>query len=169
MPDFLVRPENAAFLSAVRAIAAGLQELPFPWAITGSLGFALQGSEAIVNDIDLQTSQEGAFEIERRFTPESRRKVAFSQADRIRSYFGAIEIAGLKVEIMGALQKRMPDGSWEDPVDVSAHRVWVEMVGLKLPVMDLQYEYLAYRILGRIEKAQVLREWLDAHPLPPTG
>ncbi len=169
MPGFLERPENTAFLSAVRAISAGLQDLPFPWAITGSLGFALQGSEVTVHDIDLQTSQEGAFEIERRFAPESRRKVAFSQADRIRSYFGALEIAGLKVEIMGALQKRMPDGSWEDPVDVSTHRVWVETDGLKLPVMDLEYEYLAYRILGRIEKAQVLREWLDAHPAPPTG
>jgi hypothetical protein len=169
MPDFLERPENSAFLSAIRTLAAGLEGMASPWAITGSLGFALQGSESSVHDIDLQTDQAGAFEIERRFMQASRRKIAFSQADRIRSYFGALEIADLQVEIMGALQKRMPDGSWEDPVDVTMHRIWVQTAGLMLPVMNPEYEYLAYRILGRIEKAQVLREWLDSHPLPPTG
>jgi len=65
---------------------------------------------------------------------------------------------------MGDLQKRMPDGSWEAPVDVSVYRRWVEAAGMTLPVMDPEYEYLAYRILGRIEKAQMLREWLDRQP-----
>ncbi|HEY3343949.1 MAG TPA: hypothetical protein VGJ97_03410 [Anaerolineaceae bacterium] len=160
MPDLAYQ----RILPTLHKLCDGLADLTDPWAITGSLGFALQGAEGPVHDIDLQTSQTGALEIGRRFSEFVVRPVVFSQADRIRSYYGALEVNGESVEIMGDLQKRMPDGSWEDPVDVSAVRRWVEVGGLRVPVMDLEYEYLAYRILGRIEKAQMLREWLDAHP-----
>jgi hypothetical protein len=157
------------FLPVVQKLCHGLADLPDAWAITGSLGFALQGAEVQVHDVDLQTNQAGAFEIARRFAEFSVRPVAFSQAERIRSYFGALELDGDPVEIMGDLQKRMPDGSWEDPVDVAGYRRWVEVDGLRVPVLDLEYEYLAYRILGRIEKAQMLREWLDTHPQASEG
>ena len=155
------------FLPVLEVISAGLEGMPEPWAITGSLGFALQGVQVEVHDMDLQTSQAGALEIERRLAAYSKRAVVFSEAERIRSYFGSLEVQGVTVEIMGDLQKRMPDGSWEAPVDVSELRLWVETSGLRLPVMDLEYEYQAYRILGRFERAALLREWLDAHPRSP--
>jgi hypothetical protein len=55
--------------------AAG--RLPDPWAVTGSLGMALQGMELAVHDIDLQTSREGAYEIERRAGGSTGRTGAF--------------------------------------------------------------------------------------------
>jgi hypothetical protein len=166
MPDRFDEPAIQKHLKALQTLCAGLQDLPAPWAVTGSLGFVLQGAEAQVHDIDLQTNRDGAFAIENRFSANSIQPVAFSQADRIRSYLGALEIDGVRVEIMGDLQKRLPDGSWEDPVDVRQYRRWVEINAMRVPVLDLEYEYLAYRILGRIEKAQMLREWLDSHPNP---
>ncbi len=159
--------ENAGlsrFLPAIRVISAGLEGMTEPWAITGSLGFALQGSGVEIHDIDLQTSQAGAFDIERHLSAFSKKAVVFSEAEQIRSYFGSLEIGGIKVEIMGSVQKRLPDGTWEAPVDVSPLRAWIDYAGLRLPAMDLEYEYQAYRILGRIERAALLREWLDAHP-----
>lgn len=154
----------ARFLPTLRVISATLETLPSAWVITGSLGFALQGSTVDVGDIDLQTDQRGALEIECRLATFSKRRVVFSQSDRIQSFFGGLEIEGVQVEIMGDLQKRLPDGAWESPVEVACRRLWVEYLGLRLPAMDLEYEYEAYRILGRVERARLLREWLDVHP-----
>jgi hypothetical protein len=166
MTDRLNQPSLQSYLKVLQILCAGLKDLPEPWAVTGSLGFLLQGSDVQVHDIDLQTNRDGALAIESRFITNSIQPVVFSQADRIRSFLGALEIDGIRVELMGDLQKRMPDGTWEEPVDVRQYRRWVEADGYQIPVLDLEYEYLAYRILGRIEKAQVLREWLDSHPKP---
>jgi hypothetical protein len=139
-----------------------LEVEPVPaWAITGSLGFALQGMEIAVHDVDLQTDRAGAYEIQRRFSTCVVRPVAFSESERIRSHFGALEIRGVKVEIMGDVQKRLPDGRWEDPVDVTLHRRWVMCEGVRLPVLALEYECQAYLIMGRIERAEMLKKWLD--------
>ena len=140
------------------------EEPPLPWVITGSLGFALQGLEVEVQDVDIQTDRAGAYEVERRLSSHVVRPVAWSESGRIRSHFGALEIGGVKVEIMGDLQKRMMDGRWEEPVDVIRNRRWVMWQGLRLPVLSLEYEYQAYRILGRAEKAETLKKWLENHP-----
>jgi hypothetical protein len=150
------------YTQVLEIICPLLSREPVPvWAITGSLGFALQGLEVDVHDVDLQTDRAGAYEIERRFSPYIVRPVAFSESKRIRSHFGALEIKGVKVEIMGELQKRLPDGRWEDPVDVALHRRWVAWEGIRLPVLSLEYEYQAYRIMGRNEKAEMLRKWME--------
>ncbi len=88
------------------------------------------------------------------------RPVAFSGTEAIRSHFGALVIEGIAVEIMGALQKRLPDGTWEDPVEVALHRRWIEVGGLRVPVLDLVYEARAYRVLGRTARAELLARWL---------
>jgi hypothetical protein len=36
----------------------------------------------------------------------------------------------------------------------------VEFDGMKLPVLSLEYEKKAYRMLGRIERADRIKEWL---------
>jgi len=93
-------------------------------------------------------------------------------AERIRSYYGALMMDGIEVEIMGDIQKRMPDGSWEEPVDIERHKTYVEVDGMRVPVLTLEYEYEAYKHLGRADKAAILREWLHGaressdHPKP---
>jgi hypothetical protein len=44
---------------------------------------------------------------------------------------------------------------------------WVEIAGMRLPVLALEYEYQAYRTIGRIERANLLRRWLDAREEEP--
>ena len=128
------------------------------WAITGSLNFALQGMRLKVNDIDLQTDASGAYEIERVFAENVVKSVRFSRSDKIASHWGELSINGVKVEIMGALQKKLPNGAWESPVDVKQHRKFITFEGMALPVLSLAYEEQAYRVLGRIEKADRIRE-----------
>ncbi len=131
-----------------------------PWAITGSCGFALHGLPVTVHDIDLQTSDAGAYAIARLFAEYIFRPVTYRESPAIRSHFGALQIQGVDVEIMGRIQKRLPDGSWEAPVDVQQHRCWVAFDGWRVPVLSLTYEAQAYERLGRTERARMLREWM---------
>ena len=153
----------ARYLNALRVIARRLEGQAIDWAVTGSCGFALQGLDVAVHDIDLQTDGPGAYAIERALADKSSRKVAYSAAERIRSHFGTLEIDGVKVEIMGGIQKRLGDGTWEAPVDIRLHQRWVAIGDVRIPVLSLEYEYMAYLALGRAERAEMLRVWLQEH------
>ena len=149
------------FLNVLRYISTNLDDAQVDWVVAGSLGFALHGLEVEVHDIDLQTDRSGSYEIERRFSHHLVQKIVFSSTATIRSYFGKLRIDGVKVEIMVDLQKRLPDGSWEIPVDVRKYRRFVEIDGLSVPVLSLEYECEAYRKLGRTEASELLRRWLE--------
>ena len=149
------------YIKVLRKIYERLNDGSVNWVVTGSLGFALQGVPVDVHDIDIQTDKEGAYEIERRFSEFVIKKVAFRSTDKIRSHFGILMIDGIRVEIMGDIQKRLEDGSWEEPVDLNRYKRFVEIRGMKIPVLSLEYEYQAYLKLGRTEKAEILKKWLQ--------
>lgn len=150
----------AAHAGVLNRIARSLADLPFVWAVTGSTGMALQGVPLDVHDVDLQTSVAGAYAIGERLAAWVVTPVRERISPRIRSHLGAFEIDGLTVEVMGGLQKCIA-GAWEPPVDVGPHRCWVTLGDVGLPVLSLVYEELAYRRLGRIERADLLRAWLE--------
>jgi len=153
----MIKPE---YLCVLRKIYDRLKSENVNWVVTGSLSFALQGVPIEIHDIDIQTDKAGAYEIERLFSGFVSEKVRFSSTEKIRSHFGRLTIDGVKVEIMGDIQKRLEDGSWENPVDLNKHKKFVEIQGMKIPVLSLEYEYQAYLKLGRIERAEMLRRWL---------
>lgn len=150
-----------AYRGVLREIDARLGGGGVIWAVTGSLGFALQGLPVAPRDVDLQTDAAGAYEFERRFAGCVTRPVAFRADERMRSHFGELLLDGVVVEIMGDIQKRSEDGTWEPPVNVAHHRRFVAVAGMRVPVLALEYEYEAYRKLGRTEKAAMLRHWLE--------
>jgi hypothetical protein len=80
----------------------------------------------------------------------------------MRSLLGKAVVQEIEVEIIGGVQKRLEDGGWEEPVNVAEHRRWVEWRRWKVPVLDLEYEAEAYRRMGRLEKAEKIRRWLDS-------
>ena len=127
---------------------------------------ALQGMEVEVHDIDLQTDEAGAYEIARCCAEYGVEPVCYLASERICSHLGALEIDGIEVEIIGALQKLRPDQTWEPPVDVTRHRRWIEIktedAPLRTPVLSLAYEYRAYLQMGRHEKAARLKAYLEA-------
>lgn len=148
-------------LPVLGKICARLEGAPIRWAITGSLGMALQGVPVAVHDIDMQTDEAGAYEIERRLAEWVVEPVQYVASERIRSHLGGLEIDGVPVEIIGALQKRLAGGTWEPPVRVEPFRQWVVIDGMRIPVLSLEYEAQAYRQLGRPEKAALLQNWLQ--------
>ena len=154
----MIQPQHVRTL---KTIHNRLRKIETIWAITGSLSFALQGTELEANDIDLQTDASGAYDIQKVFAENIVRSVRFSKTDKIASHWGELNIDGVKVEIMGGLQKKLPDGTWESPVDVERHREFITFEGMVLPVLSLAYEEQAYRTLGRTATADRIKEWLD--------
>ena len=156
------------YLDVLRQICELMQGIQFDWAVTGSLGMVLQGMDLPVHDIDIQTDEDGAYEIERRMAEFVVKPVLFKGSDRMRSRLGKLAIDGIQVEIMGAIQKRLPDGSWESPVQVAEHRRWAEIKDLKVPVLSLEYEAEAYQVMGREDRSAQIRKWLEkTHPVTP--
>lgn len=135
-------------------------EEDFAWALTGSLSFALRGVPLEPDDVDVQTTEVGAYALERRLAERVVEPVSFEESESIRSHFGALEVGGVRVEVMGDLQKRV-DGRWERPVDVTAHRRWISVEDTEIPVLSLAYEAEAYDDLGRDERAALLREYAE--------
>lgn len=130
------------------------------WVVTGSVSFCLQGVPVSPNDIDIQTDEPGAYKMERMFRDFLVREVRFSSTDRIRSHFGALEIEGVQVEIMGAVQK-FYDGEWEDPIDIDSNKKVVTLEEMEIPVLNLSYEAEAYRRFGRLEMAEKIKKYSD--------
>ena len=151
-------PDN--FTKALSQIITALDGQGISWALTGSMGYALQGLPATPNDIDIQTDSQGAYEIEQILSDYISRSVAPKKTDIMRSMLGRLDIEGVKVEIIGDVQKRQPDGSWEDPVDIEDHKLFVEYEGLQVPVMNLDHEQSSYLKMGRLDKAALLADWL---------
>jgi len=106
------------FFRVLKKIYIQLDKIGANWALTGSLNLALQGLPVKVKDIDILTDKAGAFMIENHFREFVARKVAFTSTQNIRSYLGALIINGVKVEIMGDVQLKSKDGSWEETVDI---------------------------------------------------
>lgn len=147
-------------LEVLRKLYSGLKGTSVNWVVTGSVSFCLQGVPVSPNDIDIQTDETSAYEIERLFREYTIKEVKFSSTDRIKSHFGALEIEGVLVEIMGAVQK-FYDGEWEEPIDIDKHKKIVTMEEMEIPVLNLGYEAEAYKRFGRLEMAEKLRNYSD--------
>ena len=152
----------AEHLRVLRIVYDVLESAGVNWAVTGSLGLALQGVPVAPHDIDIETDAEGTYRVAELFADQVSRPVAFSTGNRIRSHFGAFQIGGLKVEVMGGMEHLREDGTWEPPADLNAHKRHVDAAGMRIPVLSLQSEREAYAKMGRTERAEQIALAIDA-------
>lgn len=152
-----------SYLQVLHLIHNRVAGADLKWALTGSVAFALRGIDVSPpGDIDVQTDTAGAYGMDRLLAEYTVRPVHFSETEQMRSHFGALKIEGVTVEIMGDIQHRRADGSWTEPVDITAVREWVAVDGFRLPVLSLAYEAEAYSRIGREETARQLRAWMES-------
>jgi hypothetical protein len=153
----LISPRHLAVLGI---LYDRLQGSPVRWVVVGSLGLALQGIPVTVHDIDIRTDKAGAYEMARLFSDVVTDPVAFSSAERIRSYFGALRIKGVRVEIMGAVQMRREAGGWEASTAFEPYTRLITIKQMRVPVMSVEHELHSYRKLRRPDKVALLTQWL---------
>lgn len=131
------------------------------WVLTGSLSFYIRGMNTEVHDIDIQTDRDGAYLIENIFRNERTIPVAYKESETIRSHFGALAIDGIKIEIMGELEKKI-NGTWTNAPDIKRLKENCTLNGLNVPVLPLEYEADAYYKLGRIEKSEQIKMLIES-------
>lgn len=153
---------NEKIKSALLYICCCLEEYDLLWALTGSTNFNIQGINIDINDIDVQTDENSAYKFEKIFKKHIVKPVVFSSTDKIRSHFGVFEINDVKVEVMGDIQKRLPNGEWEKKKELKDIIDFAIFEGHKVPVLNLAYEENAYRILGRVKKADMIKNFLNS-------
>ena len=127
------------------------------WALTGSAGLAVHGLDVVVNDIDVQTDARDWARVQQSFAEYVTVPVTYSSSATIRSHFGRLSVGGITVEIVGATQQRLPEGTWTTPADPRVGRVLIDYGDLTVPVLDLAREERSYRLMGRTEKADLIR------------
>lgn len=151
---------SAAHRRVLELVVSRLADVREPWAVAGSTGMALQGVPVTPRDLDLQTTARGAYQIEDRLREFMLEQVAFRTSERIRSHLGRGRVDEVEVEIMGDVEKRLTDGSWDSPPNMSAVARLVSRGGMSVPVLSLEYELQAYEKLGSSDRTAVLRSWL---------
>lgn len=148
-------PEQHA--KALSLLVAQIRPTDYLWALTGSAGLRLQGVDLSVHDLDLQTDAKTIYLLEKKLADFMKVPVHVWESEHTLSYHGQAEINGLQVELLGDIRHRHPDGTWEPPLDIESVLVWVEWRGLKIPVLSLTHEALAYEKMGRTQKAELIR------------
>jgi len=151
----------ARHLGVLRIVYDALEAAGVNWVVTGSLGLALQGVPLVPHDIDIETDAQGTYRVAELFADKVSKPIAFSTGNRIRSHFGALQIGGLKVEVMGGMEHQREDDTWESPADLDVHKRYVNACGMRIPVLALEYEREAYAKMGRLERAEQIARAID--------
>lgn len=130
------------------------------WALTGSVAHRLQGVDVDSGDLDIQTDEPGAYSAGEALRDYVVERVRFRRSSNITSYFGRFRFDDLDIdlEVMGAIDKLLPDGTWTGTTDPSEHLVEVTLGRRRVPVLSLEYEDVAYEMLGHHERARLLRK-----------
>lgn len=137
-----------------------------PWALMGSTASVLQGLDGYAPpDIDLVTTMTGAYIMQGAVARcgATIRPVSFSIREPYASHFGIFEVEGVKVEVMGDLLIRCPDGQintsdhfsrWSDKVRV------LHVEGMHVPVVPLEWQLVANVLLRRPERCEPIADLL---------
>ncbi|HZP57882.1 MAG TPA: hypothetical protein VFC53_10065 [Dehalococcoidia bacterium] len=158
---------QGALTQILRCIVPAMFKSQQPWALMGSTASVLQGlRDYTPPDIDLATTMEGAYVMEGCIAAAGTvtRPVAYSVRAPYASYFGVFEVGGVKVEVMGDLVIRCPDGvidsadhwaRWSDQVRI------VHVEGFHIPVVPLEWQLLANALLGRAVRVEGIARYLN--------
>jgi len=139
-------------------VCSELENRNLNWAVVGSLGLALRGAPIEPRDIDIMTDKVGAYEIERIFSDSVTSPVTLKSSGTIRSHFGALNIDGVKIEIMGDFQIRLKNGTWQGPPNLAALKEMEHVGEMSVPVLALAWEHDSYLKLGRKDRAEAAME-----------
>jgi hypothetical protein len=154
---------DRGYLNTLKIIHDKVSKTDIIWAVTGSLGFALQGIPVTPHDIDIQTDKNGAYRIGDLFAEYVVERVGYSSTDKVRSHFGVLSIGSFRCEIIGDIEKRLDNGTWSSAPNLQDHIHYVQVDKMRIPVLSLQYECQAYTQLGRYDRVEILQQWLRQH------
>jgi hypothetical protein len=145
---------------ALEIIVNTLKGTGIDWAVIGSTNLALQGVDVEVHDIDLLTDKTGACKASEAFKEYIVKPVEYKEKGSFKSYNGLFKIEGIDIEVIGEIQHKLPNGEWSKKSRID-DKLLITYHGLHIPLTPLRAEYEAYKSMGRLEKAEKIKQVLD--------
>lgn len=146
----LVVTERPRWQAALVRIGRTLTQTGVPYKVVGGTAGRLHGMDFPVNDLDLETTKEGAYRFGELFAAEVVDPVALRETETYRSHIGRFAFDGVRVEVLGEMARR-ENSDWV-PTSALTTTI-VELDGVPLPVSWLEEETLAYMRRGRLDRA----------------
>ncbi len=157
MSASLIPPD---YLAVLRKLYNRLEETDIVWVLTGSLGLAIKGIPLTPHDIDIQTDRAGVDEFARIFADDLVQEPFFWETQHTQSWVAQFEMEGIQVEVMGDMRHRDEEGGWDDPPNLEAVRLYIQVAEMRVPTLSLDFEEEAYRSMGRYDKAALIGQYL---------
>lgn len=144
---------------ALKIVCRKLKGKNIDWVLVGSTNLALQGVDVSPHDIDILTDEKGAFSINELLRDYEVRKVEYKESENLASYLGEFRIDDIKVEVMGDLRIKRPDGTWYKELVIRGAKN-AKIGEMEVPLYPLEKELEGYKILGRVEKVREIERTL---------
>ncbi len=153
-----MQPINQPWYAPLRTVARQLNAYDIPYCVVGGVAMALHGVALQTLDIDIETTNDGAFFIEQLFQEHVTLPVAWREGTYYRSYLGRLNIDGVQVEIMGQIERK-EKGVWVSTATATTHTIIVQNVPVRVPW--LEEEVLANMRRGRLDRAAMALKYCD--------
>jgi len=132
------------------------------WILTWSLSLAIQWVNVTPSkDIDILTDQKWAEKLDILLAKYVVKKSEYSTTDKFKSFFWIYKIHEVQLEVMGDIQHRKKDWSRLQKHRIDA-TIYKKYKWMNLPMFSLEQELEAYENLWRNDKAEKIREKLNA-------
>ena len=155
-------PDN--FIPLIKKLAYQCEQLGMVWAFTGSLNLLFWGFDLEPHDVDLETDRFSADQFARLYMDQAVWSLHLRESECMQSWFARYDIDDVQVEVMGDCQYRSTDGGWVAPRPLEKRIRRIDWQDLSLPLLDLEDEREICTLMGRLEKAERIRAWLEKPP-----
>jgi len=152
-------PENT--FKALKAISERLNGKGINWVLIGSTNHALQGVDVKPRNIDILTDKDGAYAIGEALKEYIIEEVHPRETENMKSHYGRFSIEDVEVEIIGDLINIKPEGDLWSETDNFSKKIIIEFKNVEVPGISLDQEYVAYKKLGKMEKAEKIKEAMN--------
>jgi hypothetical protein len=144
-------------MQTLKLLCKSLEACDVRWVLAGSLSLALQGVDVEPHDIDLLTDRQGAFRINAILKKYEKKKVDYSETEKVSSLLGVFEIQGVKVEVMGDYREKQGI-EWVSLSKRLANPKIIEVDGIRIPVSPLDDQLVSYKRSTRPKDVEKVRK-----------
>ena len=152
--------KGSNIIPVLRKLAKILEENYIEYCIVGSTSLFLEGVPVEPSDIDILTTKDSAFKIDKLLNPYRLVECKLRESEVFRSYFGKYKIDSIDVEVMGELQYRKND-RWSMPLTPSTIKTkYVSLNDEKIRIAELEETYKFCKEIGREKTCKIIEEYL---------
>ncbi|NHJ04779.1 MAG: hypothetical protein EAX90_08145 [Candidatus Heimdallarchaeota archaeon] len=149
--------DNRKNFEALKLFLKIISKTNVNWVLVGSSNLALQGVKIQANDIDIISTKDEVLKIQDLFKRYIHKEIKYSEAERYRSWFGSLELKGIKIELIGELEFKTLENNWTKSKSLE-RKEFIEYESYQVPILPIEYEKEFYIIMKRENDSQKIKK-----------